>query len=53
MSTLVSILYPYQGNRVPKISLTENKDNNYQDGLLDIKLTLDGKVKSLKLDINQ
>ncbi len=53
MRTLVSILYPYQGNTVPKISLTENKGNNYRDGLLDIKLTLDGKVKSLKLDINQ
>ncbi len=52
VSTFVSILYPYQGSQVPKISLSENKGNNYKKGTLDLNLSINGSAKSLKVNIN-
>jgi heparan-sulfate lyase len=49
----VSIVYPYTGNKAPKVTLTEKKGNNYAKGILDLVLTIDGKSRSLKLDLNK
>ncbi|MNX98494.1 Heparin-sulfate lyase precursor [compost metagenome] len=48
----VSVVYPYTGSKTPKITLTEKKGNNFEKGLLDFVLTIDGKSRSLKLDLN-
>lgn len=49
----VSVLYPYSGNKVPQITLMEKKGNDYISGTIDLLLTIDGKSRSLKLNINQ
>jgi heparan-sulfate lyase len=38
----VSVLYPYTGNKAPKISIKENAGNNYATGALNITLTING-----------
>jgi heparan-sulfate lyase len=48
----VSVVYPYSGSEAPNITLSEEKGNDYAKGMLDLLLTIDGKSRALKLNIN-
>jgi heparan-sulfate lyase len=39
----ISVVYPYDGTKAPEISLEENAGNNYENGTLNITITIDGK----------
>lgn len=43
----VSIVYPFTGKTAPKITLTENKGNNYDKGKIDITLNINGTAKNI------
>ncbi|WP_017259817.1 heparin-sulfate lyase HepC [Pedobacter arcticus] len=45
--SFVSILYPYNGEKAPQISVKENKGNDYAKGTINLTLTIDGKVKNV------
>ncbi|MBB2952188.1 heparin-sulfate lyase HepC [Sphingobacterium sp. JUb56] len=51
-ASFVSVMYPFTGGKAPKITLKENKGNNYAEGELDLVLTIDGKRRNLKLNLN-
>lgn len=46
--TFISIVYPFSGKAAPKITLTENKGNNYEVGHIDVNITINGLTKHLK-----
>ncbi|MBB5438750.1 heparan-sulfate lyase [Pedobacter sp. AK017] len=39
----VSIVYPYDGQKAPEISIRENKGNDFEKGKLNLTLTINGK----------
>lgn len=45
--TFITILYPYDGEKVPGISLKENVGNNYEEGNLNLTLVIDGRQKEI------
>jgi heparan-sulfate lyase len=47
----VSIVYPYDGNKVPKISITVNAGNDFEKGNLDLSLIIDGKKSEIKANV--
>jgi heparan-sulfate lyase len=44
----VSIVYPYDGNEAPEISIKENSGNDFKKGIINLTLTIDGKQQELK-----
>lgn len=46
--SFISVLYPYDGNNVPQISLKENKGNDYISGNINISLIINGKTKTIQ-----
>ncbi|WP_113634813.1 heparin-sulfate lyase HepC [Nubsella zeaxanthinifaciens] len=47
-SQFISIMYPYQGDQVPAISLVKNKDCDLEKGLLSVTININGKSKVIK-----
>lgn len=45
--SFISIVYPYQGQKPPQISLTENAGNNYEKGNINITVNINGKQKHI------
>lgn len=43
--TFVTVLYPYQGSKAPKISIKENAGNDFEKGKINLTLTINGKQK--------
>lgn len=48
----VSIVYPYEGNKAPEISLKENEGNDFEKGSINITLNIDGKQQTIKTSLN-
>ncbi|AHF16202.1 heparin-sulfate lyase HepC [Niabella soli] len=51
--TFITILYPYNGQKAPEITLKENASNNYDAGTLSLVLTVDGKQKDITVRLVQ
>ena len=47
----ISVLYPYNGNKAPQISIKENTANNYEKGNINLTLTIDGKKSDIKTNL--
>ena len=44
----VSLIYPFDGNKAPEISIITNRNNDYINGNIDLTLVIDGKQNKLK-----
>lgn len=49
--SFVSILYPYNSEKAPQISVKENKGNDYAKGTINLTLTIDGKEKNVVVNL--
>lgn len=47
----ISVVYPYDGNKAPEISIKENKDNDFEKGNINLSLSINGKKTDLKTKI--
>lgn len=47
----ITVVYPYDGNKAPQISLKENKGNDYEKGNINVLLYINGKKTNLKTKI--
>lgn len=47
----VSVLYPFDGDKAPEITLKENAGNNFEKGEINLALTIDGKKTEIKTTI--
>ncbi len=47
----ISIIYPFDGNKAPVISIKENKENDFEKGNLNLSLNINGKKTDLKTKI--
>jgi heparan-sulfate lyase len=47
----ISIVYPYDGNKAPEISIKENKGNDFGKGNINLSLNINGKKTDLKIKI--
>ncbi|MFL9829338.1 heparin-sulfate lyase HepC [Flavobacterium sp. ST-87] len=48
----ISIVYPYNGSLPPVIKISENKVNDIANGKIDIILNINGKITTVKQDLN-
>ena len=44
----ISILYPFNGNTVPEVKITENSGHNLSNGIIDITVSINGKITYIK-----
>ncbi|WP_264551094.1 heparin-sulfate lyase HepC [Flavobacterium sp. N2038] len=44
----ISIVYPYNGNKTPQISLQPNAGNDFEKGNINLTITIDGKKSEIK-----
>ena len=47
----ITVVYPYDGNKAPQISLKENKGNDFKKGNINVLLDINGKKTNLKTKI--
>lgn len=47
----ITILYPFNGNKAPKINIKTNKDNDYEKGNISLNITIDGKKSEIKTNL--
>ena len=44
----ISILYPFNGNTAPEVKITENSGHNLSNGIIDITVSINGKITYIK-----
>ena len=49
----ISVLYPYQGTIVPNIAITKGSTFNLATGTLDLTISINGKISTIKTQLNQ
>lgn len=49
--TFISIVYPFDGHKAPSIAIKELPGNNYEQGKLELTLTIDGKKRAIKSNL--
>lgn len=49
--SFITVVYPYDGNKAPEISIKENKDNDFEKGDIDLSVNINGKKTDLKTKI--
>jgi len=49
----ISIVYPYDGNKAPEISIKPNPDNDFEKGILNLSITIDGKKSEIKASLQE
>lgn len=47
----VSVIYPFEGDKAPEISLKENAGNDFEKGVLNLSLSINGKKSEIKTAI--
>lgn len=47
----ITLVVPFDGDKAPQISLSKNKDNNFENGKIDLQINLDGKKRILKTNL--
>ena len=48
----ISIVYPFNGNTTPVVKMAENAGNDIANGKINITLNIDGKITTVKQDLN-
>ncbi|PTQ93973.1 heparan-sulfate lyase [Mucilaginibacter yixingensis] len=51
--TFITILYPYTGKTAPNISLKENAGNDYEKGVINITITVNGRKRDIQTTLLQ
>ncbi|WP_316823837.1 heparin-sulfate lyase HepC [Pedobacter miscanthi] len=51
--SFISVVYPFNSHKTPNISIKENAGNNYDKGILNLIITIDGKTQTIKTSITQ
>ncbi|MFH6995061.1 heparin-sulfate lyase HepC [Flavobacterium sp. FlaQc-48] len=49
----ISIVYPYDGNKAPEISIKPNAGNDFEKGILNLSITIDGKKSEIKTSLQE
>jgi len=49
--SFVSIVYPFDGDKAPEITVKENAGNQYEKGIIDLTFTINGKKSIVKTSI--
>ncbi len=49
----ISVVYPFDGHKIPVISLSENAGNDIEIGKLNITLVINGVKKEIKADLDK
>jgi heparan-sulfate lyase len=49
----ISIVYPYDGNKAPKITIKPNPGNDFEKGNISLNITIDGKTNAVKTTLEQ
>ncbi|WP_428233182.1 heparin-sulfate lyase HepC [Flavobacterium sp.] len=49
----ISIVYPYDGNKAPEISIKPNAGNDFEKGILNLSITIDGKKSEVKARLQE
>jgi heparan-sulfate lyase len=49
----VSLIYPYQGDKVPEISIKENEGNDFEKGNINLSLIINGKQEEIKANLTE
>lgn len=52
VQSFVSVLYPYQGNSVPDIKVTANAGQDLTAGKINMTININGKINTIKKDLN-
>jgi heparan-sulfate lyase len=47
----INVVYPYDGNKAPEISIKENKGNDFEKGNINLSFNINGKKTDLKTKI--
>ena len=48
----ISVVYPYDGDKAPEISIKANAGNDFEKGIVDLSVIIDGKQSNLKTILN-
>lgn len=51
--TFITLVYPYSGETAPAINMRENTGNNYENGMINITLTVNGRKRDIQTDLNK
>ena len=46
----ISVVYPFDGNKAPQITIQPNADNDFEKGNISLTLTIDGKKSQVKIN---
>ena len=46
------MVYPYDGNKAPEISIKPNTANDFEKGNIDLSIIIDGKKSDIKASLN-
>ncbi|MBF4483389.1 heparin-sulfate lyase HepC [Flavobacterium sp. CSZ] len=49
--SFISIVYPYDGNKAPEITIQPNSDNDFEKGNISLSLIIDGKKSDVKANL--
>ncbi|CAA9198975.1 heparin-sulfate lyase HepC [Flavobacterium collinsii] len=52
IQNFITVVYPYDGNKAPEISIKMNKANDFEKGILDVSLQINGKKSEVKANLN-
>jgi heparan-sulfate lyase len=48
----ISVIYPYDGDKAPEISIKTNAGNDFEKGIVDLSVVIDGKKSNIKATLN-
>jgi heparan-sulfate lyase len=51
--SFISVVYPYEGSKAPEISIKENAGNDFEAGIIDLTVTIDGKKSEVKATLTK
>ncbi|KIO53428.1 heparin-sulfate lyase HepC [Flavobacterium hibernum] len=46
----ISVVYPFDGNKAPQITIQPNNDNDFEKGNISLTITIDGKKSQVKIN---
>ncbi|OXA78390.1 heparan-sulfate lyase [Flavobacterium aquidurense] len=49
----ITVLYPFNGNKAPEISIKPNTDNDFENGIISLNIIIDGKKSDIKATLKE
>ncbi|TDO97094.1 heparin-sulfate lyase HepC [Flavobacterium sp. 245] len=49
----ITVLYPFNGNKAPEISIKPNTDNDFENGNISLNIIIDGKKSDIKTTLKE